>query len=144
MLIASQVPGTVLSPSFFRSCGKWLEYVAGFSICQKHCSTRFGPKESDVSDETSQTPETPPSLSLMIIRYWVQFLCRNPRAILHVFCVRMPCRYSTDNLSERGVSSPKLFRDELEKSETPFRGVSGWKRTETRRKLLDRAKCSVE
>jgi hypothetical protein len=100
-------------------------FFAGVSICQKHSSTRFGPKESDVSDETSQTPETPPSLSLMIIRYRVQFLCRNTCSFLHMFWVRKTCRSSTDNLSERGVSSPKLFCDELEKSETPFRGVSG-------------------
>jgi hypothetical protein len=124
-LDVNRVQRTVLSPSFFRGCGKWLEFVSGVSICRKHISTRFGPKESDDSGETSQTPETPPSLSLMKIRYWAQFLCRNSRAILHVFSVRMTCRSSTDNLSERGVSSPKLFRDELEKSETPFRGVSG-------------------
>jgi hypothetical protein len=58
--------------------------------------------------------------------------------------VQMTCRNSTHSFSEEGVSSPKLFRDELEKSETPFRGVSVSKRTETGRKLLDRVKYSVD
>jgi hypothetical protein len=34
----------------------------------------------------------------------------------------MTCRISTDNLSERGASASKLFRDELEKSETARNG----------------------